>query len=298
MESFKGQIALVTGGGRGVGRAIARELAALGVSVAIDDLYRDDKGVGAADSVVKEIEQAGGKGLALYEDVGSEEGAQRMVDATVDRFGRLDILVMCAGNNVRGLLHELSVEQWDSVVRLHLRHHFLASKFALPHMLKNNYGRIITVGSRGAFFQVPEHKGVPRSPRRPPSTAYSAVKAGILGLTTTLAVETWETGITVNCLMPSATTQLFPETTPRMVGGVPATESMNADDLAPSVVYLCSPEAADISGKLMYASGGDMVFYGDQLDVRGSRMIRKQGRWTQEELQKVVPSLLGIPAKA
>ncbi|WP_168226774.1 SDR family NAD(P)-dependent oxidoreductase [Rhodoferax sediminis] len=296
MNSFEGQVALITGGGRGVGRSIALTLAAKGVSVVIDDLFRDAGGVSAAETVVKEIEQAGGAGLALEEDVSSEEGTRRMVEATVGRFGRLDILIMCAGNNVRGLLHELTVEQWDSVIASHLRGHFLCCKAALPQMLKQNSGRILTVASRGAFFQVPDSKRVPRSSRKPPSTAYSAAKAAILGLTTTLAVELWDTGINVNCLMPSATTQLFPETTPRMVGGVPATESMNPDDVAPAAVYLCSPEAADISGELMYAAGGDMVFYGDQLDVRGSRMVRKHGRWTQEELQSVVPAILGIAA--
>jgi 3-oxoacyl-[acyl-carrier protein] reductase len=294
MNSFQGQVALITGGGRGVGRSIALALAAEGVSVVIDDVFRDEQGVRAADAVVKEIEQAGGKGLALYEDVTSEEGTRRMADAAIDRFGRLDILVLCAGNAVRGLLHELTAEQWDSVIALHLRGHFLCCKAVLPQMLKQNSGRILTVASRGAFFQVPDSKRVPKSSRRPPSTAYSAAKAGILGMTTTLAVELWDTGINVNCLMPSATTQLFPETKPRMVGGVPATESMNPDDVAPAAVYLCSPQAADVSGELMYASGGDMVFYGDQLDVRGSRMVRKHGRWTQEELQTVVPAILGI----
>jgi len=295
MGYLTGQVALVTGGGRGVGRGIARALAAEGAAVAIDDVYRDESGVGAAEATAREIEAAGGKALALYEDVTSADGARAMVDATVKQFGRIDILVTCAGNAVRGPLHELTEQQWDSVINLHVRGHFLSCKMALPYMLKQNSGRILTVGSRGAFFQVPASKRDSRDVRKPPSTAYSAAKAAIMGLTTTLAVELWETGITVNCLMPSATTQLFPESKPRMVGGVPASESLDPDDIAPAAVYLCTPQAGDISGKFMYASGGDVLFYGDQLDARGSRMIRKHGRWTIDELANVVPSLLGIP---
>lgn len=297
MDSFKGQVALITGGGRGVGRSIALALAAEGVAVAIDDVYRDETGASAAQTTVGDIEKAGGSALALHEDVTSESGARAMVEATVKRFGRLDILVLCAGNNVRARLQDLTEQQWDSVMNLHLKGHFLACKMALPVMLKQNSGRILTVGSRGAFIHVPASKRTPRDSHRMPTTVYSAAKAGILGLTTTLAVELWETGINVNCLLPSATTQLFPDTKPRMVGGVPATESMNPDDLAPAAVFLCSPAAADISGKLMYAAGGDLLFYGDPLDVRGSRMLRKPGRWTQQELASVVPSLLGIPAE-
>lgn len=293
MNTMNGQVALVTGGGRGIGRGIALALAAQGVAVAIDDLHRGD-GVAPAAATVADIERAGGKGLALYEDVASEEGVRRMVDATVDRFGRLDILVMCAANNTQKLLQELSADEWDATIRVHLRGTFLGCRMAVPHMLKNNHGRIITVASRGAFYQLPPSKKDPRPPRRPSNTPYAAAKAGILGFTTSLAGELWDTGITVNCLLPSANTQLFPATQARMVGGVPATESLDPEDIAPSVVYLCSPEAADISGQLMYASGGDMVFYGHQLDMHGARMVRKQGRWTQEELKRVVPGILGL----
>jgi 3-oxoacyl-[acyl-carrier protein] reductase len=294
MGSLKGQVALVTGGGRGLGRSIALALAAEGAAVAIDDLYRDAAGVGAAAQVAAEIEKAGGTALALYEDGTSAEGARAMVAAVVERFGRLDILVNSAGNFARAPLTELTEQQWDSVMNLHMKGHFLSCKMALPQMLKQNSGRILTVASRGAFFQVPASKRVQKDVRKPSGVAYAAAKAGILGFTTTLAVELWDTGVNVNCLLPSATTQLFPDTKPRMVGGVPAAESLDADDVAPAAVYLCSPEAANISGKIMYAAGGDVVFYGDQLDIRGSRMVRKHGRWTQAELARVVPSLLGV----
>ncbi|WP_166462670.1 SDR family NAD(P)-dependent oxidoreductase [Amycolatopsis acidicola] len=294
MAFLENQVALVTGGGRGLGRSVALELAAQGAAVAIDDVYRDESGTGAAESAVREIEEAGGTALALTEDVTTTEGAERMVGTTVDKFGRLDILVTCAGNNVRGPLQELTEQQWDSLMSLHLKGHFLSCKMALPHMIEQDSGRIVTVSSRGAFFQVPASKQDSKDLRKPPSTAYSAAKAGILGLTTTLAVELWETGITVNALLPSASTQLFPETKARMVGGVPASQSLDPGDVAPAVAFLCSDAAADISGRIVYASGGDVILYGNQLDLGGSRMIRKDGRWTHDELAKLLPPLAGV----
>lgn len=292
--SLAGQVALITGGGRGLGRSMALALAAEGAAIAIDDIYRDDAGVAAADTTVAEIEAAGGRGLALFEDVCTLAGSEQMVKSTVAQFGRLDILINCAGNNVRGLAHELTEDQWDSVIRLHLKGHFLSCRAALGVMLEQDSGRIITIASRGSIYQVPASKGVSRGSRRPASTAYAAAKAGIMGLSTTLALEVWESGITVNCLLPSATTQLFPETKPRMVGGVPASATMDPDFVAPTVVFLCGPAAADISGRLFYASGGDVLIYGAPLDTAGSRMVRKIGKWSPDELADVIPPLLGI----
>ena len=295
MGLLDGQVALVTGGGRGLGRAISLALAAEGAAVAIDDIFRDENGVSAAEQTVVEIEAAGGRGLALFENVTTSAGAESMVEQTVAQLGGLNILVMCAGNMVRGKLEDLSEEQWDSLIGLHLKGHFLACKFAIPHMKQEDRGSIITVSSRGAFFQVPASKSETKDLRQPPSTPYSAAKAGIMGLTTTLAVELWETGINVNSLLPSATTQLFPEDKPRMVGGVPASESLDPADIAPTVVFLASEAGKNISGKFVYASGGDIIVYGDQLDVRGSRMVRKHGRWEPNEIAGVLPPLLGVP---
>lgn len=296
MSGVVGKVALVTGGGRGLGRSIALALAAEGAAVAIDDVYRDDAGA-AADLVAAEIEAAGGRALALSEDVTTSEGAEAMVAKTVEKFGALDILVTCAGNAVYGALQDLTEQQWDSLMNLHLRGHFLSCKFAIPELLKRPQGRIVTVGSRAAFYQVPSSKRLTPE-AKPASTAYAAAKAGILGLTTTLAVELWETGVTVNCLLPSATTQLFPGAIPRMFGGIPATQSLDPGDVAPTVVYLSGDESKDITGKLIYVSGGDLLFYSNPLDAGVSRMVRKTGRWTPAELADVVPGMLGIPAGA
>jgi NAD(P)-dependent dehydrogenase (short-subunit alcohol dehydrogenase family) len=297
MGRFDGQVALITGGGRGIGRSVALALAAENASIALDDIYfLAEGGESAGKELTAELESAGagpGNTLLLTEDVRISAGAQAMVDATVQRFGRLDILVNCAGNNVRGRIQELTEDQWDSVLGLHLKGHFLSCQAAVKQMLTQNSGRVITVASRGSIYYPPSSKLQARSSRNPASTAYASAKAGIMGLSTVLALELWETGITVNCLLPSATTQLFPESKPRMVGGVPASTNMDPDYVAPLVAFLCSAEAKNISGRLIYASGGDVLIYGPLLDVAGSRMIRNQGKWTIDELAGVIPSLIG-----
>lgn len=295
MGNLDGQVALVTGGGRGLGRAIALEFASQGAAVAIDDVFRDENGVSAAEQVAAEIIEAGGRALALHEDVTTGEGASSMIEQVVEKFGGLNSLVCCAGNVVQGPFDSLTEEQWDSVIRLHLRGHFLSAKYAIPHLKKQETASILTLGSRGAFYQLPRNKREPfQNHRKPQSAAYSTAKAGVLGFTTTLALELWDTGVNVNSLIPSAQTQLFPESKPRSVGGVPPSRSLDPADIAPVAVFLCSPEGNDISGKFVYSSGGDIILYGEQLSLDGSRMLRKDGRWVQEELADSVRPLVGI----
>ncbi len=294
MRNLENKVAVITGGGRGVGRGIAKLMAQEGAAVVIDDVFRDGSGLGAAEATAREIEAEGGRALALEEDITSSSGANAMIDAAISKFGRVDILVACAGNVIPGGVQELTEQQFDAVVRLHLKGHFLCCKAVLPYMTKQNSGSILTVASRGAFYDLPTSKRQSRMGRKPTSAAYTAAKAGIVGLTSALAVELWDTGINVNALLPSATTNLFPDTKPRQLAGTPATASLDPEDIAPAAVFLCSPKGADISGRLMYASGGDVVFFGTPLDMAGSRMVRKNGRWTVDELSEVVPSLLGI----
>jgi 3-oxoacyl-[acyl-carrier protein] reductase len=299
MGALDGRVALVTGGGRGIGRGIALELSAQGAAVVVDDVFRDDSG-SAAEATAAEIKAAGGDALGVEFDCTTAEGGNGMVAAAIESFGQLDCLVMLAGNYPQGPLQDMTDAVWEATINLHLRGTFMPTRAALPHMLERNSGRIIMTASRGAFFQLPPNKQVSRDAAAAaagPNSIYSAAKAGILGLATTLAFETWDTGITVNTLLPSATTQLFPGTAPRMVGGAPATQSLDPSDVAPAVAYLCSPAAADISGRIMYASGGDVIFFGEPMTMTGSRMIRKVGRWTHDELNDVVPALLGIPAR-
>lgn len=297
-ERLDGRVALVTGGGRGIGRGIALALAKAGAAVVIDDLFVDDQGVVAAQAVVGEIVATGGRGLALREDVTSADGAQAMVEAAVAEFGSLDILVNCAGNVVKADIVDLTEQQWDSVIDLHLKGHFLMCRAAARVMLGNGWGRIINVGSRGAFWDVPDNKRIPRpDARKPSSVAYAAAKAGIMALSTTLALETWETGVNVNCLLPSANTQLFPGTKPNPTGGMPPASSMDPEYVAPLIVYLSGDLSKDVSGRFFYASGGDICLYSQPFHLPGGgSLVRTAELWEPLEIAGVLSGMLGVPA--
>ncbi len=191
-----------TGGGNGVGRGVALLMAELGARVVVNDIGRDAGGVSAAEKVVAEIARAGGEAVASGDSVATAAGAASMVGKAVERFGGVDILVCCAGNMIRKPTLELTDQDWDAVVGVHLKGHFNCIKAAAPEMVKRKGGRIICVSSRAAA-----------GPGG--CAAYSAAKAGILGLTSALAMEWKPQGITVNALIPSADTQLFPGERPK-----------------------------------------------------------------------------------
>lgn len=260
----------------------------------VDDMVRAD-GNDPAQAVADEIGDRGGEAYACHGDVTTVDGAQLVVDEAQARFGTVDILVNCAGNTVRAGIADLTEQQWDSVLDLHLKGHFLMSQAAARVMLPRNQGRIITVSSRSAFETLPDTKRQSRSTRRKPScVAYAAAKAGVLGFTSTLALELWDTGITVNCLLPSAVTQLFPGTSPRAVGGLPPSRDMDPATCAPLVVYLAGDSGAHISGRFFYASGGDICVYRQPLQAHGAtNLLRNPGTWTVDELEETLSPVLG-----
>lgn len=288
--NLAGKTAVVTGGGRGIGRAVSLELAARGVTVVVGDRFRDDGGP-VAQAVAAEIETAGGTAVAVGADVATEDGAQSLVDAGLRATGRVDILVNCAGNNVRAPFAQMTTEQWNSVMDVHVKGHFFCSRAAVRAMLdRREGGRIVTVASRGAFFSPPPHKaGDP--PHRLPSVVYSTAKAAILGMTSTLALELAPAGITVNALIPSADTQLFPGRGARGSGGVPPTIDLDPSFIAPFVAFLGTDAAAGITGRFVYVTGGDVCFFAPPLRLTGAKFVRKPGRWTVEELAQTIPPI-------
>lgn len=288
---LRGKVAVVTGGGRGIGRAIGLEMAAHGASVVVADRRAEEGSAFVADSVVAEITQAGGSAVSVAADVSTEEDAEAIVAAGVNAFGRVDILVNCAGNNVRAPFAEMTEEQWDSVMNVHVKGHFLCSRAAVRQMLEQGEGgRIVTVASRGAFYAPAPHKeGDP--PHRYPSVVYSTAKAAILGMTNTMALELGEAGITVNSLIPSADTQLFPGKGSRGSGGVPPTLDLDPSFIAPFIAFLATDEAASITGRFVYVTGGDVCFFPKPLALSGSKFVRKPGRWTVGELADAIPPI-------
>jgi NAD(P)-dependent dehydrogenase (short-subunit alcohol dehydrogenase family) len=283
MDELAGKVAVVTGGGRGIGRGVALGLAAQGAKVLVNDFFRGE--AAAADVVAGEIAAAGGVAAPNYGDVSTFAGARAIIDAAVAEFGRIDILVTCAGNFYADLPMDVTEERWDALLAVHATGTFACAQAAARHMIdQGDGGRIVTFASRGAFFGS--------------TPAYSAAKGAVMAMSAALSGGLKGQGITVNCVLPSATTQLFPgdDATVRTFGGVAVAKSLDPNDVAPLVVYLTTPDAAPISGQYFYAAGGDICIYPLPTAVGSSSTIylRKPGRWTVEEIAEVLPSMLGV----
>lgn len=247
MERFQGKTALVTGGSSGIGRGIARRLAREGATVVIGDIAKD-----AAEKVVAEIGAGGGTARAIAFDAGDGASCAALVDAAVAVTGQLDVLVNNAGIMGWGRATEFPDDLFEKILRIDLFSVFWVSKRALPHLLKTK-GTIVNMASAAAL------QGVPYS------AAYCAAKAGVTGLTRSMAVEFAEEGVRVNAVCPGAVdTPLnakapIPEWAdlPKVMRLAPKTGvSSTPDEIAAAVAYLASPEAANVTGISFSIDGG------------------------------------------
>jgi NAD(P)-dependent dehydrogenase (short-subunit alcohol dehydrogenase family) len=184
--SFEGRTAVVTGAGRGLGRAYSLELARRGAAVVVNDV----PGETVADEVVAEIEQAGGRAAAVYASVTTPEGAREIVQAAREGFGGLDILINNAGIMRNGMLEELTPEAYDAVMEVNVRGAFLMSQAAWPILREKGYGRVVMISSAGGMFSFAG------------ASNYAAAKAGVYGLMKALAYEGADDGIKVNAVLP------------------------------------------------------------------------------------------------
>ena len=281
-QKLAGKVAVVTGGGNGIGRATALGLAAEGAKLVINDIGRTPDGAKAADKVVAEIKSAGGQAVANNDSVATASGGENIIQTALKTFGRIDILVNCAGNFVAKPIVELTEAEWDSIIAVHLKGHFNTCKAAVKEMLKQKSGRIINISSRAAF----NYATMP-----PGSVAYSGAKAGIVGLTAQLSAEVKEHGITVNVILPSADTQLFPGRGQRFGGGM----REGAEFIAPIIVYLATDDAKSVTGQAFYACGGDVCIFERPLQMTGPvKFIRTQGKWNIEDLATIIPGLISV----
>jgi len=231
---LEGKVAIVTGGGSGIGRAIAHGLAGEGVSVVVADLDGE-----RAEAVAAELEEAEGKAAAFAADVSQTEQVDAMVEEAVRRFGRLDIMVNNAGRAARGFVGEMTDETWDGVIAVNLRGTFLCSRAALRHMIPQRSGRIINTASGLGL------RGFPGG------AVYAASKAAIINFTRSLAQEVARYGIAVNAIAPGVTdTPLWRafRSQAEIEEALKSGRVGQPEDFVPLVVFMCSEAGGVHSG--------------------------------------------------
>ena len=275
-----GKAAVVTGGGGGIGRGVCLALAAEGASVVVNDFGTAPDGIKTADKVVNEIKKAKGSAVANYDSVATIASGEKIINAAVSNFGRVDILANCAGNFHPVPTVEMTQEVWDSIMAVHLGGHFSCTRAAARAMIQQKSG--------GSIVNISSLAGFPRYD--PQGSAYSTAKAGIVGFTLGMSYELKQYGIRVNAIFPLASTNLFPGTKPRGGGSTPATTSLDPEDIAPLLVYLGTDAAKDVTGQLIYAAGGDFSLLDRPMKHR--LFVRKMGKWTVDELTSTFTGLV------
>jgi NAD(P)-dependent dehydrogenase (short-subunit alcohol dehydrogenase family) len=249
-------VAVVTGGGRGVGRGHALLLAARGAKVVVADYGASLAGSGAsaapAQDVVKEIEAAGGEALAVFADVSQEAGAASVIEAAVGAYGRVDVVINNAGISDKHYFEDLTVDQYRRMIDVHYFGTLLVTRAAWPHFVAAGYGRVVNTTSEGMLGTIDR------------LTSYGPAKGAIFGLTRTLAAEGLAKGIRVNAVAPRAYTRMAedgrPPLDPESEAGKmyqAALDRMSPALVAPAAAYLAH-EACALNGEALIAGGGDV----------------------------------------
>ncbi|MDO4936144.1 MAG: 3-oxoacyl-[acyl-carrier-protein] reductase [Phascolarctobacterium sp.] len=244
------KVALVTGASQGIGAAIALKLAAEGANIAIN--YVGEANLAAAQKVQAEIQKLGRKAVVVDANVADFNQATAMVDTTVAELGRIDILVNNAGINRDNLLIRMKEEDWDAVLNVNLKGVFNSTKAAVKYMMKQRYGRIISISS---VVGVAGNAG---------QVNYAAAKAGIIGLTKSVAKEVASRNITANAIAPGfirtpMTDKLPEEAVKNAMNSIPLGRMGEAEDIAKAVVFLASEDADYITGQTLHVDGGMLM---------------------------------------
>jgi NAD(P)-dependent dehydrogenase (short-subunit alcohol dehydrogenase family) len=266
MGSLEGRVAIVTGAGRGIGRSSALLLAAEGASVVVNDLGANVDGSGTdaspAQQVVEEITSAGGKAIVNGADISDHAAAEGLIKSAIAEFGRLDVLVNVAGILRDRMIFNMSEQEWDDVIRVHLKGTFNTSKFAAAHWRslreETAQNRIIN------FTSVSGLHGAPGQPN------YAAAKMGIVGLTWSCANSLAKYGVTCNAVSPAAATRMTDSIpTDRRRTDRPADEDArrSPDNVAKLVAYLASERSGWLTGRIVHSAGFEVSLYNNMSPV-------------------------------
>ena len=286
----EGRVVIITGAGRGIGRGHALEFARQGAKVVVNDLGAEVDGsggsTGPAGEVVEEIRGMGGEAVANGDDVSDWEGAQRLINTAVESFGGLDVLVNNAGILRDRMLVNMTVDEWDAVIKVHLRGTFGPARWAAAYWRERvkagetNDARIINTSSPSGIYG---NAG---------QTNYGAAKAGIASFTIIAAAELARYGVTVNAIAPTALTRMTENLGMGAAAANKKPEDFDAfapENIAPLVVWLGSPESKDVTGRVFNVNGGRISVAEGWHAGPG---VDKGDRWDPAELGSVVPDLV------
>ena len=284
--TLDGRVAIVTGAGNGLGRAEARALARAGARLVLNDLPGD-----ALEAAAGEIQAGGGQATACPGDIGDWQTGQDLLAAALDQYGRLDILVNNAGVLRDRMIFSMSADEWDLVIRVHLRGHFITTRFATAHWREQSkqaggpvYARIVNTSSEAFLL------GSPGQPN------YAAAKAGITALTVAVARGCARYGVRANAICPRARTAMTRELMGEAPGG--AVDPLAPEHVAPLVTYLAGPAAAGINGEVFVVHGGVAAVM-EPPRIRATFLAAEHGSadgmWSLESVHAALGPVFGAP---
>ncbi len=284
MAYLDGKVAVVTGAGRGIGREIALMMAKEGAKVVVNDLGASDRGEGedtnVAAEVIEEIKAAGGEAVSNPDSVASWDGAHRIVQAALDHFGKIDIVVNNAGIARDRMVFKMSEEEWDAVVGVHLKGTFNCIRAAAPHMTEQKSGRFVNFASTsGLIGNIGQAN-------------YGAAKMGVVALSKITAMDMKRYNVTSNCIAPFAWTRLtatIPTETEAQKKRVEKLKKMSPADVASLAVFLAGDGASNISGQVFGVRGKEIYLFSQP---RILRSIHKSDGWQIEDLSEMLEATM------